>query len=235
MAMDWLQPLFSYCERGIDTSTWAEPLNLVTTGLWLLVGIWLWVLVRTQGFAYQRPSIQYVLVLLIVLSSVADFGVHIQANQADKVLVLLSWLIFSGLYFYLMCTRFLRLKHRSALIITLAVGVVGSLVAIVPCILGYCLPASALGLFPLVVLVVITHLLHQRNHPATRWLAGASVLLALGLVANVLDTPLCQATMTSAGYVLGWHYIWHMVSAIGVFILTQAMIQFYRYAAVGEY
>lgn len=233
--MDWLQPLFSYCERGSDTTIWAEPLNVVTTGLWFIIGIWLWVLVRTQGLSYQRPPIQYVLALLIILISAADFGVHTQATQVDKLLVLLSLLAFSTLYLYLALTRFLRLQHKLALIMTALLSLVGSLATIVPCLIGYCVPMSALGLLPLIVIVIFVPILHQRNHPATRWLAGASVLLALALVMNVLDQPLCQATLTQAGYVLGWHYLGHIFSAIAVFVLTQAMIQFYRYAAVGKH
>ncbi|WP_020559294.1 hypothetical protein [Thiofilum flexile] len=232
--MDGLQYLFAYCERGSDISTWAEPLNVVTTGLWFIVGIWLWILVRTQGLSYQRPVVQYVLALLIILIGMADFGVHTQDKRMDKGLLFLFLLTFSALYTYLALTRFLRLQHRAALIITLGLSLLGSLMTILPCKLGYCLPPSALGLFPLILLLVMTRLLYQRNHPATRWLAGASALLAWGLVFNVLDQPLCQVTLLNEGYVLGWHYLWHILSAIAMFLLTQAMIQFYRYSPIGK-
>ncbi|MEN9434581.1 MAG: hypothetical protein RLZZ422_2170 [Pseudomonadota bacterium] len=232
--MDRLEQLFKYCERGTDTSVWAEPLNAVTTSFLVLVGVWLWVLVRTQGLVYQRPTIQYVLALLVILIGLSSFGLHTQVTAVDFGLMMISTGVFGTLYLYLALTRFLQVKHRWALISTFVFGILWTALTLIPCLFNYCLPSTSLYVPPVVALMVVAQRLHQRNHPATRWLGGSCVLLVSGLIFHGMDQPLCQGTLTESGYYLGWHFLWHVLSGIALFVLVQAMIQFYRYAALSK-
>lgn len=232
--MDWLKQLFVFCERGADTSLWAEPLNAVTSSLFVLVGIWLWIVVRTQGLVYQRPTIQYILALLVILMGTANFGLHTQGTHVDFLLILGSTFAFSLLYLYLVQVRFLRFKPKAALISISIFGTAWLALTLIPCLMKQCLNPTFLYVPTVLVLVVITQRLHQRNHPATRWLGGGSILLGIGLLFHGIDQPYCTATLMDTGYYWGWHYLWHIFSGVAVFVLVQALIQFYRYSAVGE-
>lgn len=63
-----------------------------------------------------------------------------------------------------------------------------------------------------------------RGHPAGQWLIGVAVVFTLSLTARALDRPLC------AHFLIGTHWLWHVLNGIVLGSLIVALIRHGRIA-----
>ena len=73
------EKVFSYCERGLDPSFWAEPVNAITNAAFIIAAI-----LATRGWlqrpAGERGAVEGVLILLIYAMGIGSFLFHTYAT-----------------------------------------------------------------------------------------------------------------------------------------------------------
>ena len=76
--MNWSK-VYSYCERGGDPSFWAEPLNAISNGAFVIAGlIGAWQLVRSPR---KDPALfEWLLVVLVICIGIGSFMFHTYAT-----------------------------------------------------------------------------------------------------------------------------------------------------------
>lgn len=212
MSPSWFQPIDSYCER-IDAGFWAEPVNAITNGFFLLAAahaLWVW------GGRQPRdwPSLWLVTVTAIV--GIGSFLFHTFANRWSVLADVLPIAVFIYSYFLLAMRRYLRLGAGVAIAITLIFAAFN---------LGF--GRLWLGLFPGVTLngsvsylpalmamfAVGIACYRVKAGPAGKALLWAGSTFALSLTFRSIDNAVCSALP------LGTHALWHMLNALVLWIL----------------
>jgi hypothetical protein len=236
--MDWTQRVFIYCERGQDASFWAEPLNAITNGAFLIAATSALVLLQQQP-DHRRQLSKYFLVLLVFIIGIGSFLFHTFATRWAMLADVAPIGIFMLGYFGFALHRLLGLNLVLS-ILGLA-GFVGLLYLAgeVKCwngqigfnidmpsgARGACLNGSV-GYFPaLMAMLGIGGLMMAMRR------RGGALVLAAGLVFTVsitfrsIDMELCR-WLTIAGSPIGTHFLWHLLNAVTLYLLLRAAILF---------
>ena len=212
-----------YCERTSDA--WhAEPINAATNLAFLIAGWAAWRLaVRRSALGEDRLLAMVIAVIPII--GFGSFTFHTLATRWAEWADVIPILIFMLLYLWLAMTRFFGLPIwlKLALLSVFFVATFG-LEAAVP---GTVLWGGAMYLPTLVALLAM-------GVAPARWAAGTqrTVLLAvavfmLSFTLRTLDAPLCAVLP------FGTHFLWHVLNAALLYLLTRAAILHGSTARVG--
>jgi Ceramidase len=231
--MDWSK-VYSYCERGGDPSFWAEPLNAISNGAFILAGfVAAWQLARSARS--DRALFEWLLVALVLAIGVGSFLFHTYATvwsiPFDTVPISLFMLGYLG---YALC-RFVGLGWIG-IIVALALFFVTIRYAQSITCSNELLPMTraagkrcfngTLGYTPaFAALVLVGVVLVWQKHPAARYLLAAAVVFLVSMMFRTLDIEVCALTRMD-GRVLGTHFLWHILNAVVLYILLLAAIRY---------
>ncbi len=217
MASSWFQSIDSYCER-LDTGFWAEPVNAVSNGFFLLAAayaFWGW-----RGKDNRDWPVLWLIAVTAVVG-IGSFLFHTFANRWSLLADVLPIAIFIYSYFLLAMRRYLHLRLFAAIAATLAfaafnlsfarlwfglfpgIGLNGSV--------GY-LPA----LMALACVGVACRFIGVKQ--PGRALLWAAFVFFLSLVFRSIDSAVCSTLP------LGTHALWHMLNALVLWILMNAAL-----------
>ncbi len=230
--------IFNYCERGANAGFWAEPVNAITNGGFILAAIAGAVMIARQP-PRDRSFWHVFFVLNFIAIGVGSFLFHTVPNIRTDIadtgpigLFMLTYLIYS-----------LRRLVRAPWLLTLAAIAVfiGAMVMSfnVKCWNGQMgmnldIPAGAraecmngsLGYGPAVVaMVLIGSWLAYRCHPAARLTLAAAAVFIVSLTFRSLDQRLCGEWVI-LGHHIGTHFIWHLLNSLTLFLLLIAAIEY---------
>ena len=210
----------SYCERT-DAGLWAEPLNAVSNGAFLLAAaLLIWLLV---GQRRTVPVSVWLLPILLGVVGLCSLSFHTFATTVTGALDSLSILLFI-LVGVVVVTRWMwGVRWRWAWLaapgfVLFAVGITaaGSVIGGDGGLLGGYLPA-------LIVLVAFGLGVRFTATPAAArygsWLLGAAGVFAVSLTLRTLDEPLC------AQVPIGTHFLWHCLNAVVLFLISYAVVR----------
>ncbi len=97
--MNWYAKIYSYCERGGDPSFWAEPLNAISNGAFIIAGLVAAYQLARQPAAH-RAVFEWLLVLLVIVIGIGSFLFHTYATPwavlADTIPISLFMLAYLG-------------------------------------------------------------------------------------------------------------------------------------------
>lgn len=219
---DWNKQLFSYCERALDSTFWAEPLNAVSNAaFWIAAALALALWLRTPR--QDRMAIDLVLVVLVFVIGAGSFLFHTFATRWAVLADVFPITIFMLVYLGCALKRFLGWNWAATLL-----GVGLFFVALqqaekIDCGDGPCLNGSVGYIPAFLVLMLIGAALQVKSHPAARSLMGAGLLFAVSLSLRTVDRTICDATDIGVlGGPLGTHFIWHILNATLLYILMRA-------------
>jgi hypothetical protein len=229
--------LLAYCERLGRPEFWAEPLNAITNGAFLVaaaIGFALWL-------GRKRPDwLSLALIGVMVLIAIGSFLFHTIPNGRTVLMDVLPIQAFILLYFGLALRRFLGAPVWAALIgpllfLALSAGFVefvgsrtlrggvGYLPALAA-LLGFGLAMARRGRGAMGVvhagadaaLAARAGLWGDEARRTARGLLIAGALFTLSLTLRTLDLPLCSS------WPVGLHFLWHMLNAsvLGVLVVT---------------
>ena len=228
--------IFNYCERGSDASFWAEPLNALSNGAFVVAGLaalWLWI----RQLDGKREWTELAFVLLLIVIGIGSFLFHTYATSWAAVADVAPIGLFMLAYFVYALRRLfgwhplavggalaafaLSLKYAGGLTcsadllpVTAAAGR--------PCLNG------SLGYVPaLAAMLGIGSVLAVMRHPAARSVLGAGLVFAVSLTARTLDFEICSYTLI-LGAVRGTHVLWHLLNAVALYLLASAAIRYGR-------
>jgi hypothetical protein len=230
--MDWSK-VYSYCERDGDPSFWAEPLNALSNGAFILAGL-------AAAFELARsprkdPALfEWLLILVILAIGVGSFLFHTYATvwaiPFDTVPISLFMMGYLG---YALC-RFARWPW------ILIIAALVAFYASVHYMQGFhcaneLLPATraagkrcfngTLGYTPaFAALVLVGALLLVQGHKAAGYLLAAAVLFLAAMTFRTVDLEVCTWALRS-GRGVGTHFLWHALNGLVLYVLMLAAIR----------
>lgn len=232
--------IFDYCERGLNAGFWAEPLNAVTNGGFILAAL-AGVAMIAKRSPNERSLWQVFFVLNFVAIGAGSFLFHtvpnvntVLADTGPIGVFMLTYLIFA-------LRRFAGANaFGAALAIAAFIGLsvmvskvrcwdgdVGFSLDIPPGARAVCLNGS-LGYGPaLLALWLVAAWLGLRQHPAAVLLFSAAATFLVSLLFRSLDQRLC-ADWIVLGHRMGTHFIWHLLNSLTLFLLLVAAIKYGR-------
>ncbi len=232
--------IFDYCERGLSSAFWAEPLNAVTNGGFIVAALAGAVMIARRP-SNERSLWQVFFVLNFIAIGVGSFLFHTVPNVNTALadtgpigIFMLTYLIFA----------LRRLAGANWLVTILAIaafigvivmafkmqcwdGRMGFSLDVPPGAQAKCLNGS-LGYGPaLLAMWLISAWLGLRRHPAAWLIFAAAVIFSASLAFRSLDQRLC-AEWVVLGHRMGTHFIWHLLNSLTLFLLLVAAIRFAR-------
>ncbi len=240
--MSWLEQVFNYCERGLDPSFWAEPVNAVTNGAFLVAAAAAGtkLLRRTKPDAAsgigERLAL-WSLVALVAAIGIGSFLFHTFATRWALVADIAPITVFMVGYLAYALRAFLGLGWLAIGVILPAFLYAGSLASSVTCaareIAGAtggsggvepCLNGS-LGYLPaLASLLIIGLVAERRGLRAGRLLLAAGGIFFVSAVFRTIDRDVCGVTHL-LGHERGTHALWHVLNATTLYLLLKAGIE----------
>jgi Ceramidase len=233
--MDWNSAeVFNYCERGGDPAFWAEPLNAVSNGAFIIAGLIAGVQLARAARA-DRALFEWCLVVLVLAIGVGSFMFHTFATvwsiPFDTIPISLFMLGYLG---YALC-RFVGLPWIGVALalvlfyatIHFAKGITcaNELLPITRAAGKRCFNGT-LGYTPaFAALVIVGVVLLWQRHPAARYLLFAAAVFLVSMAFRTIDVEVCASTRVE-GRALGTHFLWHILNAVVLYVLLLGAIRF---------
>jgi hypothetical protein len=228
--------LFDYCERGLDPSFWAEPLNAITNlGFIIAAALAFWELAARP--ASEVKWFRYCLIANVFVIGVGSFLFHTYATPgtalADVAPIGVFMLVYLGYALY----RFVGLpivvvvpaQVAFAYIIDKAMKLqCENLHMVLPLPSdfegGTCLNGS-MGYMPaLAVMLLIGGWLVIRRHPGAKLVLGAALAFTLSVTLRTMDRTWCQEVVFF-GKAVGVHFLWHIFNSVTLYLLLLAAVR----------
>lgn len=206
--------LGAYCERGMDPSFWAEPVNAVTNLGFVVAGVLALVLWR------RDPAVAFLAAVTVTVAiGIGSFLFHTMATRAAMIADVAPIQLFIAGYFLLAMRRFVGLGWLAAACATAAFM---ALAAMIPAILPDSAPWRGLGGYAGGLLGLLGLggflVLASADRRTTGWaLLGVAGLFAVSLTFRTIDGAVCAYLPT------GTHAAWHILNALTLFALMGIM------------
>lgn len=200
-----------YCERT-GPEFWSEPVNAVTNAAFLLAAA---LLMRrlARGEDVRTDVAGWSLAVLVLVIGIGSALFHTYAQRWAMLADVIPIAVFILAYTWCSLRRFGRLPAWAA---GAGVAAVLGVALAVPALTGF---RGGSYVAALTALVVIGGWLFAfRRHPAGRSLLAAAAVFAVSLTFRTMDGPVCD------GFPLGTHFMWHLLNALVLYIVTRAMI-----------
>ncbi|KQQ30630.1 hypothetical protein ASF53_17785 [Methylobacterium sp. Leaf123] len=217
MDASWFESVQGYCERG-DASFWAEPINALTNGAFLIAA----------GLAARRargdgPVLALAAVTFVV--GIGSFLFHTLANRWSMLADVIPIAVFIFGFFALAMARFFGFRPLAATALTLAFAAFSfGLTPALDVLTGRSvadLSNGSVAYAPalLALLGVGLGLLKRAPGTARSVLVTAAIFLA-SITFRTIDMGIC------AHLPLGTHFLWHVLNAVVLYRLLIAATRF---------
>jgi Ceramidase len=231
--------IFNYCERGRDASFWAEPLNALSNGAFVIAAIAALVLIARIKDGSSR-TVETAFAIWLAVIGIGSFLFHTFATPWSAMADVVPIGVFMLAYFAYAVRRLLGWPWIAVVV---ALGVFAASLSFSGTLsIGETwLPVTraagrpplngSFGYVPaLIAILLIGLMLAVKRHPAGSLVLTAGAVFAVSLTARTLDFELCQATAVW-GFPRGTHMLWHVLNAITLYLLVRVAIRFGRYCA----
>ena len=205
-----------YCER-VGPEFWAEPLNAITNGSFILAALIALVVAARSG--RLDDPVAYLIGLTFVVGT-GSFLFHTFATVWAAILDTTPILLFILSYFTIAMNRFAGFGWGRSILLTVAflVAMIAASAAL-RWLIGD-LVGGTQSYFPaLFAMFGIGLWLNARRHPAGLWLVAVSGIFAVSLTFRTLDKPLCDTVE------IGTHWLWHVFNGVVLGTLLIALIR----------
>jgi hypothetical protein len=209
--MDWSK-VYSYCERGGDPGFWAEPLNAISNGAFVIAGlIGAWQLARSPR--KDLALFEWLLVVLVICIGIGSFMFHTYATvwaiPFDTIPISLFMLAYLGYA--------LRRFAGAPWIVVIAA------------LIGFYLSVRyAQGIQCSNELLPMTRGAGKRCFNGTLGAAGylcaGAILFLAAMTFRTIDFEVCTWTVR-AGRGVGTHFLWHTLNGLLLYVLLLGAIR----------
>lgn len=207
---------YGYCER-ISEDFWAEPLNAVTNGAFLIAALAGLVLLLRSG---RRDAPSALLVALVFVIGIGSFLFHTMPQRWTLLADVIPIQLFAFGYFALALRRFIGLGPVATVIGTAAfLAASVALSAGLGPLLSPVMRGSAGYASFVLALFGVAAALWRRERALARIIGVAGLVFALSLTLRSLDGTLCQSVP------FGTHFLWHVLNATVLFLLLSAAVR----------
>lgn len=206
---------YGYCER-LSEDFWAEPLNAVTNGAFIVAALAGLVLLLRSG---RRDWPAALLIALVFVIGIGSFLFHTMPQRWTLLADVIPIQLFAFSYFGLALWRFLGLSLTTAVFGTLAFLAASFALSAG---LAPLLPAAARGSAGYASFVLalfgVAAALWRKDESGARLIGLAGLVFAVSLTLRSLDGALCQAVP------FGTHFLWHLLNATVLYLLLRAAV-----------
>lgn len=230
--VSWSDQVFRYCERGSDPSFWAEPLNAVSNGAFIIAAVAAGISFVRQPRPEPAPGLA-ILITLVLVIGVGSFLFHTFATRWSAQADVIPIGIFMLAYLGYALRMYLKLGW-----VWVAVGLAVFIGALqlagdVQCRPGLfssssapgpCLNGTAGYVPAFLAMLGIGAVLQVRGHRAASYLLLASATFLISMVFRTVDLELCSLTRV-AGSAIGTHFLWHFLNAATLYLLLMAAVR----------
>jgi hypothetical protein len=212
-----LQHSFGLCERGHDTSLWAEPLNTISNMAFIVVAIMIARYYRHhQDLKGKWIWDIHAMTALTFLIGICSTLFHTYPNFYTELADLIPIVSLIVLFFISAIFRIGKCSLFDGIIAFIAfIGFTNIMVGLFPRAfndsVGY---VSTMG-----SLVVIALYLHMKRRASSHSFLLASVVGLVSLFFRSIDNETCQEIP------IGTHFLWHTLNAILIYILMKQIIR----------
>lgn len=214
--MNLTRQIDGYCERT-SPEFWAEPLNAITNGAFLVAALVAYLAARRRN-RLDGPVIW--LVGLMVVIAIGSFLFHTFATVWAAIADTGPIMLFILSYFTVAMRCFGGYGWGRSVLLTLGfIAVLVGLSYVLNLLLRDLIGGSVSYVPALLSIWAVGLWLIARADPAGSWLLAAGVVFAVSLTARAIDYPLC------ADFPIGTHWVWHMLNAVVLGTLTMAVIR----------
>jgi hypothetical protein len=216
MSESVLTYLDSYCERAGDPAAFAEPLNFLTNGFFILAAV---IAVRAlKKHAVARKQIDLWLLGIFLFAIGVGSGLwHWRPNGMTLLMDVIPITLFMNLYLLSALRRLFALSWVRVL------GWWGLYVAVTILAQRYLPPdvlhGTVMYLPTYAVMVALTYGVTRRNAAMGKVFAGITLVWTLSLVARTIDLEICTSLS------IGTHFIWHTLNAWVLWRLLMLLIR----------
>ena len=215
--MNFSRRIYGYCERGLSDGFWAEPFNAVTNGSFIFAALLALVLALRAG-RLDGPVGWLTAITFAV--GVGSFLFHTYAMVWAAILDTTPIMLFILSYFAIAMNRYAGLSWGMSTLAVLAflAAMIGT--SYVLRILLFDLIGGSVSYIPaLLALLAVGAWLMSCGHAAGKWLIAAALIFAVSLTFRAIDKPLC------AHFLIGTHWLWHLLNGVVLGTLLGALIR----------
>jgi hypothetical protein len=231
--MAWDDQIFRYCERGQDGAFWAEPLNAVTNGAFIIAAV------LAAAELARRPErltglAEPLLVSLVFVMGIGSFLFHTYATRwasyADTVpigIFMLAYLAYALRRYAGLGCIWIALAIAAFVWSLQVAGKVQcgpGLLSVTQAAQGPCLNGTAGYVPAFAAMAGLALVLLIMRHAAWRYLALAAAIFLISMIFRTLDLELCDLSRFM-GRRLGTHFLWHVLNATMLYVLLLAAIR----------
>ncbi|MGE0022197.1 MAG: ceramidase domain-containing protein [Hyphomicrobium sp.] len=227
------EKIYNYCERGLDPSFWAEPLNALSNAAFIVAAlVAAWQLARSPR--RDAAVFEWLLILVVICIGIGSFMFHTYATAWAVPFDTVPISIFMLAYLGYALRRFAGAPWIVVLATLVAFYVSVKYAQTIPCA-NELLPMTrgagkrcfngTLGYAPafFALLLVGGWLLFARHRAAGNLLAGAVIFLA-AMTFRTIDYEVCTwAVRGSRG--VGTHFVWHTLNGFLLYVLLLGAIR----------
>jgi hypothetical protein len=234
--MRWTEHVFRYCERGFDPGFWAEPANALSNAAFLVVAALAAKRMARLSHSHiaspDRAAFRLIhpMIALVALIGAGSFLFHVVPTRWAQMADVLPIGAFIILYlvFALRCMAGLA-PAKAMLAVAALIAAFAVSMALCPSAVsgppgGPACLNDTLGYAPaLAALLAVGLLLRRQSHPAAGRLLLASAVLLASMAMRTIDLDQCGA-LSLGGRPLGWHFLWHLLNALVLYLLLAAAV-----------
>ena len=236
--MSWTEQVFNYCERGLDPSFWAEPINAASNAGFLIAAALAAVALARHGHDGARSSTAervaiWLLIALVAIIGIGSFAFHTFAARWALIADVAPITIFMIAYLAYALRMFLQLGWLPVALAVAAFLYVGSFASSLTCAGHQVVNGTAeaepcfngsLGYAPaLITLFIVGGIAAKRGLSTGRTLLAAGAIFFVSAIFRTVDRDVCDMTLM-LGQVRGTHALWHLLNALTLYLLLLAAI-----------
>lgn len=227
----------AYCERGLDPSFWAEPVNALTNLSFVVLAGLAWRELGRRSGENCKP-IRYFLIGNVFLIGAGSFLFHTYATKWASIADVAPIGVFMVAYLAFGLHRFVRVPPPAIPLILAGFIFLTYKAMRLQCwqgAIGFSLPAPAfestaclngsVAYMPaLATMALIGGWMAARMHPAASYVLGASLVFMLSITFRTVDRLWCHDVMLG-GAPLGTHFLWHIFNGVTLYLLLLAAVR----------
>jgi hypothetical protein len=196
-----------YCERGNEAGFFAEPLNLITNGFFIVLGILALISLKKANKLNYKYSDIILLCLTITIIGFGSGAYHAMPNKKTLLLDVLPIAVFIHLYIPVFFVRLASFKVWQAILILFAfiyAGILAEKTFDPDMLNGTIMYVPTYFMFLLLALV-----LFLKNNQNYKYVLLTIFIWTFSLIFRTFDAKICHLT-----YNFGTHFLWHTLNSI---------------------